>query len=149
MSAVTVEATELRWSPMRVATGLVLLGWAVMFTTLWLTGRTYLYLSSRTAWLVPMGAVIMSVAAIGRLWTAQTEREEPLEPRTAWALGVIAVPVVLVLALPPSALGAFSAGKRSTFSGSAIGATARDVTGPLDFVDIGAAQSFPAAMQQL
>jgi len=96
-----------------------------------------------------MGAVIMSVAAIGRLWTARTEREEPLEPRTAWALGVIAVPVVLVLALPPSALGAFSAGKRSTFSGSAIGATARDVTGPLDFVDIGAAQSFPTAMQQL
>ena len=149
MSAVTVEATRLRWSPMRVAIGLVLLGWAVMFTTLWLTGRTYLYLSSRTAWLVPMGAVIMSVAAIGRLWTARTEKEEPLEPRTAWALGVIAVPVVLVLALPPSALGAFSAGKRSTFTGSAIGATARDVTGPLDFVDIGAAQSFPTAMQEL
>ena len=56
MSAVTVEATKLRWSAMRVAIGLVLLGWAVMFTTLWLTGRTYLYLSSRTAWLVPMGA---------------------------------------------------------------------------------------------
>jgi uncharacterized repeat protein (TIGR03943 family) len=35
-----------------------------------------------------------------------------------------------VLALPPSALGAFSAGKRSTYAGSAIGATARDVTGP-------------------
>jgi len=149
MSAVTVEATKLRLSPTRVAIGLVLLGWAVMFTTLWLTGRTYLYLSSRTAWLVPMGAAIMSVAAIGRLWTARTANEEPLEPRTAWALGVIAVPVVLVLALPPSALGSFSAGKRSTYAGSAIGATARDVTGPLDFVDIGAAQSFPTAMQEL
>ena len=149
MSAVTAEATTLRWSVMRVAIGLVLLLWAVMFWTLWLTGRTYLYLSSRTAWLVPMGAIIMSVAAIGRLWTAVTAKEEPLEPRTTWALGVIAVPVVLILALPPSALGAFSASKRSTFSGSAIGATARDVTGPLDFVDIGAAQSFPTAMQEL
>src|SRR3954469_1048441 len=148
-AAVTAEATDVRWSPMRVAIGLVLLGWATMFWTLWLTGRTYLYLSSRTAWLVPMGAAIMSVAAIGRLSTARTAKEEPLEPRTAWALGVIALPVVLVLALPPSALGAFSAGKRSTFAGSAIGATARDVTGPLDFVDIGAAQSFPTAMQQL
>jgi len=149
MSAVTVEATRARWSTMRVAIGLVLLGWAVMFWTLFLTGRTYLYLSSRTAWLVPMGAVIMSIAAIGRLWTARTEKEDPLESRTAWALGVIALPVVLVLALPPSALGAFSAGKRSTYAGSAIGATARDVTGPLDFVDIGAAQSFPTAMQEL
>ena len=149
MNAVTVEATRARWSPMRVATGLVLLGWAVMFWTLFLTGRTYLYLSSRTAWLVPMGAAIMSIAAIGRLWTARSEKEEPLERRTTWALGVIALPVVLVLALPPSALGAFSAGKRSTYAGSAIGATARDVTGPLDFVDIGAAQSFPTAMQEL
>ena len=52
MSAITLEAAKLRWSAMRVAIGLVLLGWAVMFTTLWLTGRTYLYLSSRTAWLV-------------------------------------------------------------------------------------------------
>jgi uncharacterized repeat protein (TIGR03943 family) len=149
MSAVTAEATRLRWSAMLVAIGLVLLGWALMFWTLFLTGRTYLYLSSRTAWLVPMGAGIMTVAAIGRLWTARSAKEEPLEPRTAWALGIIALPVVLVLALPPSSLGAFSAGKRSTFTGSAIGATARDVTGPLDFVDIGAAQSFPAAMQQL
>jgi len=149
MSAVTAEATKLRWSSMRVAIGLVLLAWATMFWTLWLTGRTYLYLSSRTAWLVPLGAGIMTVAAVGRLWTARTAREEPLESRTAWALGIMALPVVLVLALPPATLGAFSAGKRSTFAGSAIGATARDVTGPLDFVDIGAAQSFPAAMQQL
>jgi len=149
MSAVTVEATRLRWSAMRVAIGLVLLAWAPMFWTLWLTGRTYLYLSSRTAWLVPIGAGIMTVAAVGRLWTARTAKDEPLEPHTAWALGIIALPVVLVLALPPSALGAFSANKRSTFAGSAIGATARDVTGPLDFVDIGAAQSFPAAMDQL
>src|SRR4029079_6011343 len=83
MSAVTVEATKLRLSPMRVATGLVLLGWAAMFTTLWLTGRTYLYLSSRTAWLVPMGAVIMSVAAGGRLWTGRPGRGGPPGPRAA------------------------------------------------------------------
>ena len=149
MSAITIEATKLRWSAMRVAIGLVLVAWAAMFWTLFLTGRTYLYLSSRTAWLVPLGAVIMSIAGVGRLWTARTPKDEPLESRAAWALGVIALPVVLVLALPPSALGTFSANKRSTFAGSAIGATARDVTGPLDFVDIGAAQSFPAAMQQL
>ena len=120
-----------------------------MFWTLWLTGRTYLYLSSRTAWLVPMGAVILTAGALGRLGTARVAHGEPIDRRTAWGLGVIALPVVLVLALPPSSLGAYSAGKRATFGGSAIGATARDVTGPLDFVDIGAAQSFPSAMHQL
>ena len=148
MSAITANLVA-RWSPTRVATGLVLGAWAAMFWVLWLTDRTYLYLSTRTAWLVPMGAVIMSAAAIGRLATARTAHDEPLGRRQSWALGVIAVPVVLVLGLPPTTLNSYSVGKRATFGGSAIGATARDVTGPLDFVDIGAAQSFPAAMQQL
>ena len=61
MSAITASVAE-RWSPSRIATGLVLGAWGAMFWVLWLTDRTYLYLSTRTAWLVPMGAVIMSVA---------------------------------------------------------------------------------------
>ncbi|HLB39161.1 MAG TPA: TIGR03943 family protein [Actinomycetota bacterium] len=148
MSAITGNVAT-RVSPVRIAAAIVLGAWGVMFWMLWLTGRTYLYLSSRTAWVVPMGAVIMSIAAIGRLATARSARQEVLGRRQAWSLGIVALPVVLVLALPPSALGAYSVGKRATFGGSAIGATARDVTGPLDFVDIGAAQSFPAAMTQL
>ena len=138
-----------RWSPVRVATALALGAWAALFCTLLVTGRTYLYLSSRTAWLVPLGATIFATAAIGRIATARTADVEPLDRRTAWTLGAITVPVVLLLALPPATLGTYSVGKRATFGGSAIGATARDVTGPLDFVDIGAAQSFPAAMRQL
>jgi uncharacterized repeat protein (TIGR03943 family) len=138
-----------RWSPARVAVGAALGAWALLFWALLLTGRTYLYLSSRTAWLIPMGAAIVTAAAVGRLASARTTVDEPLDGRTAWTLGAIALPVVLVLALPPATLGTYSVGKRATFGGSAIGATARDVTGPLDFVDIGAAQSFPAAMRQL
>jgi uncharacterized repeat protein (TIGR03943 family) len=142
-------AVRARWSPVRVATGLVLATWGALFWTLLVTGRTYLYLSSRTAWLVPMGAGIFTLAAIGRLATARTVHEASIDRRTAWSLGLIAMPVVLVLALPPATLGTYSVGKRATFGGSAIGATARDVTEPLDFVDIGAAQSFPDAMRQL
>jgi uncharacterized repeat protein (TIGR03943 family) len=144
-----VERGSGRWSSARVATALVLGAWAALFWTLLLTGRTYLYLSSRTAWLVPLGAAIFSLGALGRLVSARTTTDEPLDRRTAWMLGAITLPVVLVLALPPATLGTYSVGKRATFGGSAIGATARDVTGPLDFVDVGAAQSFPAAMRQL
>jgi uncharacterized repeat protein (TIGR03943 family) len=143
----TVAAT--RWSPVRIATGLALAAWGALFCTLLVSGRTYLYLSSRTAWLVPLGAIIFTVAAVGRIATARTTDDEPLDRRTSWTLGAITIPVVLLLALPPATLGTYSVGKRATFGGSAIGATARDVTGPLDFVDIGAAQSFPAAMRQL
>lgn len=145
----SVTARSGRWSSARVATAVVLGAWAALFWTLLVTGRTYLYLSPRTAWLVPMGAVIFSVAALGRLATARTLADEPLDRRSAWILGAIVLPVVLVLALPPATLGTYSVGKRATFGGSAIGATARDVTGPLDFVDVGAAQSFPDAMRQL
>jgi uncharacterized repeat protein (TIGR03943 family) len=142
-------AVHARWSPVRVATGLVLAAWGALFWMLLVTGRTYLYLSTRTAWLVPMGAGIFTLAAIGRLVTGRTTNEESLDKRSAWSLGLIVMPVVLVLALPPATLGTYSVGKRATFGGSAIGATARDVTEPLDFVDIGAAQSFPDAMRQL
>ena len=145
----SVVARSARWSPARVATALALGAWAAVFWTLLVTGRTYLYLSSRTAWLVPLGAVIFSVGALGRLATARTVHDEPLDRRSAWTLGAITLPVVLVLALPPATLGTYSVGKRATFGGSAIGATARDVTGPLDFVDVGAAQSFPTAMREL
>jgi uncharacterized repeat protein (TIGR03943 family) len=148
MSAVTVRAT-LRWSALRVATAAALGLWAAMFWTLFLTGRTYLYLSTRTSWLVPTGAIIFTAGALGRLATARSDRDEPVDRHNAWGLGLMALPVVLVLALPPATLGAYTVQKRSTFAGSAIGATARDVTGPLDFVDIGAAQSFPAAMDEL
>ena len=66
MSAVVAA----RWSPVRVATGLALAAWGALFWTLLVTGRTYLYLSSRTAWLVPLGAVIFTVAA-AQLGTAK------------------------------------------------------------------------------
>jgi len=148
MSAVAAQAT-LRWSPTRIATAVALGLWAAMFWVLFATGRTYLYLSTRTSWLVPVGAIIFTAGALGRLATARTERHEPVDRHNAWGLGLMALPVVLVMALPPATLGAYTVQKRATFAGSAIGATARDVTGPLDFVDIGAAQSFPAAMDQL
>ena len=148
MSAVTATTT-MRWSPTRLAAAAALALWAAMFWMLFATGRTYLYLSTRTSWLVPTGAVIFTAGAIGRLVTARTQRREPIDRNNAWGFGLLALPVVLVLALPPATLGAYTVQKRSTFAGSAIGATARSVTGPLDFVDIGAAQSFPAAMDQL
>jgi uncharacterized repeat protein (TIGR03943 family) len=148
MSAVAAHTT-LRWSPTRLAAAAALGLWAAMFWMLFVTGRTYLYLSTRTSWLVPTGAIIFTAAAIGRLATARSQCHEPVDRHNAWGLGLMALPVVLVLALPPATLGAYTVQKRATFAGSAIGATARDVTGPLDFVDIGAAQSFPAAMDQL
>ena len=76
--------------------------WAGLFWFLWLAGRTSLYLSSRTAWLVPLGAVLASAraprAARHRRGCGDTE---PLGSRETWMLGMIVLPVVLLLTLPP------------------------------------------------
>jgi putative membrane protein len=142
-------AAAARWSPVRVGAAAALGLWAALFWFLLLTGRSGLYLSTRTDWLVPVGAVILTAAAIGRLASARTTHRDVLTHREAWTLGAIAAPAVLLLALPPITLGTYSVDRRSSFAGSGIGATARAVTGELDFVDVGAAQSFDAALQQL
>jgi putative membrane protein len=148
-TSVGAGSASRRFDPGRLATGIVLGAWAFLFWFVLASGRTSLYLSTRTRWLVPLGGVILTAAALGRLWSCRVEAPEPLSRREGWMLGGIALPVVILLASPPVTLGAYSASRRSSFSSSAIGATARSVTGPLDFVDVGAAQSFDAAMKQL
>jgi uncharacterized repeat protein (TIGR03943 family) len=110
-----------RVSPVRVATAVVLAGWAGLFWFLLVSGRTSLYLSSRTAWVVPTGAIVLTAAAAGRLLTLRTPRDEPLTSRTSWALGFIVFPAVVVLALPPTALGSYAASRRSLSAGFAGG----------------------------
>ncbi len=135
------------WSLSRVAVAGVLGAWAGLFWFIWQADRTTLYLSSRTAWLVPVGAVLATVAAIGRLASSRVERPEQLGARETMMLGLIAVPVVLLFSLPPATLGSYAADRRSTSAG--IGASARIVSGPLDLVDVAAARSVRSAAAAL
>ena len=138
-----------RWSPLRLGTGLVLAGWAGLFWFLLASDRTSLFLSSRTAWLVPSGAILLTIAAAGRLVSARSREADQLSRREAWVLGAIALPVVILVAMPPVTLGTYAVGKRASFVGSSIGSSVRVVSGPLDFVDIAAAQSFDDAAKVL
>ena len=105
------------WSPSRIAQGTALAAWAGLFWFLLFSGRTSLYLSSRTAWVVPVGAIALSIAAIGRFATARVREPRPLGRSTAWAVGFVLVPVVAILVLPPAALGSYAASRRSLSSG--------------------------------
>jgi uncharacterized repeat protein (TIGR03943 family) len=130
------------WSPARVAAAVVLAAWAGLFWFLDLTQRWTLYLSGRTSWLVPAGAILLTIAAVGRLATARTDRAEPLRRRETWVLGAIVLPVVLVLALPPATLGTFGLGKRAGFVGAGVSVSGSDIaSGALTFIDIAAAQT--------
>jgi putative membrane protein len=130
------------WSASRLAGAAVLGAWAVLFWFLLLSGRDSLYLSTRTSWVVPVGAVLLTTASIGRL--ASSRMADPRRPtvREAWVLAFMVVPVVLVLALPPATLGSFSVGKRTGFANSGIATSVGDVgTGQLSLIDVAAAQT--------
>jgi hypothetical protein len=101
------------WSADRVAGGLVLAAWALLFWFLLLTGRDNLYLSMRTAWVVPVGATLLTAASLGRLASARGRSPEPLSLREAWILGLVVVPVVLVMAAQTSREGEAALAKRA------------------------------------
>jgi uncharacterized repeat protein (TIGR03943 family) len=141
---------RLRWSPSRVSAGAVLGAWAVLFWFLLLSGHWALYLSTRTFWVVPTGAVLLTVATVGRLATARVPQPEPLPSATTWTLGVIALPVVLILVLPPATLSGYALGRRSGFVGSGVSVSTSDIaSGTLSFTDVAAAQSSKSGMAAL
>jgi uncharacterized repeat protein (TIGR03943 family) len=148
--AIAEAAPPRRWSTPRVAGAAVLGAWAFLFWFLWLTGRDALYLSTRTDWVVPVAAVLLTAATIGRLASARVASPEPLRAREAWVMGLMVVPVVLVLVAPPATLGTYSAGKRSGFSGTGFAASAREIgEGELTLVDVAAAQTTPEGERAL
>lgn len=146
----TAEAPRRRWSPSRLAGAAVLGAWAILFWWLLLTDRQNLYLSTRTQWVVPVGATLLTLAAVGRLATARTLHPEPVSRGEAWIMGAVVVPVVLVMALPPATLGQFSAGKRSGFASAGVATSAGDIaSGELTLVDVAAAQTSPEGERAL
>ncbi len=138
------------WSASRVAGSMVLAAWAGLFWFLLFTGRDDLYLSTRTIWVVPVGAVLLTAAALGRLASARVRSPEPVRAREAWIMGLMVVPVVLVLALPPATLGTFSAGKRAGFGATGFAVSVGGVeSGPLTLVDVASAQFSKPGKQAL
>lgn len=127
-----------RLSPSRVAVGVALAAWAGVFWFLLVTSRWTLYLSSRIFWVIPVGAVILTAAALGRLLTARTERPEPLVARDTWGLALILIPVLAVLVLPPAALGSYAASRRSVSAGF-VGSAGDPSSGEVTLVDVAGA----------
>jgi uncharacterized repeat protein (TIGR03943 family) len=139
-----------RWSPSRVAGAAVLAAWAILFWWLLLTGRENFYLSTRTQWVVPVGAILLTASALGRIATARVRTPEPVRRREAWIMGVMVVPVVLIMALPPATLGQFSAGRRSGFSSVGIAGAPGDIgSGELTLIDVASAQTTPEGERAL
>jgi putative membrane protein len=142
---------RLRWSPARVLEACALGAWAVLFWWLMVTGRTSLYLSARTDWLVPVGAITLTVATLGRIGSARARETEPVAARDAVAVAAIILPVVAVMALPPTALGSYAVARRSSLVGaSSAGSSAAEIaSGDLSLFDVAGGLQSRAAMRTL
>lgn len=138
------------WSARDIAKTLTLAAWAVLFWFLIATERTSYYLSSRTDWLVPVGAVVLTLAALGRAFSLRSPHKEPLTRSDAWSAGLIVLPVVVVLALPPASLTSFAASRRSSFSSAGFTTSAEDLAeGELSLADVAGALRSQEAMKAL
>jgi uncharacterized repeat protein (TIGR03943 family) len=122
-----------------------------MFWFLYVTGRVNLYLSTRTSWVVPVGAVLLTLAAVGRLAAARGPRPEPLKRREAVVMTLMVLPVVVVLALPTATLGSFSAAKKTQFSSLSTSTVYGDITSTseITLLSVAAAQTSDAGAEAL
>ena len=147
--AVSVSTESRGIDPQRVMGTVVLLAWSTLFWFLIITERTSLYLSSRTDWIVPVGAVITTVGGIARLLTVRSNDARPLTDRDTLSMIVLILPIVVVLALPPATLGSFAASRRSTLSGGYVTSVEDIVNGELTLADVGGALRSGESMRAL
>ena len=139
------------WSATRVGAGLVLASWAALFWILLITGRIHFYLSTRTLWVAPIGAALLTIAAVGRLSAARVSRREPLRRRETMVLAGMVLPIILILALPPATLGAFTVSKKSASTGAGAGLARGSLQsdGPITLLGVFEAENSSASMSTL
>jgi uncharacterized repeat protein (TIGR03943 family) len=110
---------------------IVAASWALFFYVLWLTDTSNRYLGTRTQWLVPFGAVTLTIAvalAVRTQWRSRT----PLHAAEAAGLFTLILPLALLLLAPHAQLGAYAASRKASAFFPAVKppppATPRDVT---------------------
>jgi uncharacterized repeat protein (TIGR03943 family) len=99
---------RLHIAPARFARAVALLAWAAFFDWLWLSGEWTRYVGPRTSWVVPFGAIALTVAAVGYLATVRSPTSARLGVRELAALAVLVAPILLVSVVPSPSLGSYA-----------------------------------------
>lgn len=129
---------------------LVLASWCALSWFLIWSGRTSIYLSDRTDWVIPMGGVILTLATLGRLPAVWRSPRSSPDRSDFIGAGALLLPVILIAATPPASLGSYAVGRRSNVVSSGFVTSAADVAeGELTLIDISGALRDPKAMAAL
>jgi uncharacterized repeat protein (TIGR03943 family) len=122
----------------RIARGGVLGLWAVFFLVLWASGTSGRYLGPRTQWIVPFGAVVLTVATIAYGYGyVRARRSGPsLTLREAASLFALLVPLAAVSLVPHAALGSYAASRKGGISFAFVRPHAPAKPSEASFLDI-------------
>jgi uncharacterized repeat protein (TIGR03943 family) len=104
---------------------LALVAWASVFAWLWVSGESVRYLGPRTQWVVPVGALGLTLAAAGYLLTTRADTPARLGLREGLGLGALVLPVLAAAVLANAQLGALAASNKLSSRGIDSSALAR------------------------
>jgi uncharacterized repeat protein (TIGR03943 family) len=131
--------------PSRAVRAAALTAWAGFFLYLWLTGESVDYVGRRTAWVVPFGAIVLSLCALIYLPTVRTTEpsKRPSLSQLAGAAALIA-PLLILFVVPSPQLGALAADRKSGDDARrAIAPPEADDDTPISLVDLAWATTVP------
>jgi putative membrane protein len=122
----------------RIARGGVLGLWALFFVVLWATGTSDRFLGPRTQWIVPFGAVVLSLATLAYAYGyVRSRRSGPsLTLREAASLFALLVPLAAVSLVPHAALGSYAASRKGGISFAFVRPHAPAEPSQASFLDI-------------
>jgi putative membrane protein len=121
---------------------LALVAWAALFAWLWVSGESVRSLGPRTQWVVPVGAIGLSLAAAGYLLATRAETPTRLSPREGLGLAGLVLPVLAAAVLANAQLGALAASNKLSSRGidaSALARLAADDAKQIGFLQLNAA----------
>ena len=110
---------------LRSLRALALVAWAGVFAWLWATGESVRYLGPRTQWVVPVGAIGLTFAAVGYLYATRAESFSRIGLREGLGLVGLVLPVMAAAVLANAQLGALAASNKLSSRGIDSSALAR------------------------
>jgi putative membrane protein len=110
---------------LRSIRALALVAWAGVFAWLWATGESVRYLGPRTQWVVPVGAIGLTLAAVGYLYATRAESSSRIGLREGLGLVGLVLPVMAAAVLANAQLGALAASNKLSSRGIDSSALAR------------------------
>lgn len=128
----------MRLDQRRFARFLVLTTWAVFFTYLQVTKESLRYIGPRTSWVVPFGAIVLTLAALAHLPVLRRREKQPLRLGEMAGLIVTILPILIVVMAPAPELGSLAASRKGGTTGLATALSFAPPSGDREasFIDV-------------